>query len=271
MDENELTFVGKLLKYGGGLIGILVLFLMFKPFVTVSPGERGIITHFGRPDNVILTEGFHWRVPIYDSVQYMDVKVQKEEIEADAVSRDMQKVSSRVAVNFHVDDGYCVDLFKTVGFSYPSKIIAPAIQESVKSTTAKYTAEELITKRETVAQEIKVALANKLKPFIIVDALNMTNFGFSAEFDQAIEQKQVAEQNALKAKRDLDRIKIEAEQQIATARAEAEAFKLKSQQLTPIMVQMEAIKKWDGKYPTTIVGGDSVPMIQLPQSAAATK
>lgn len=254
------------LKAGGIIIGIILLFTVFRPFAIVGPGERGIVTHFGKVQQEVLGEGIHFRVPIYEKISIMDCRVQKEEVDAAAVSKDLQTVTSKVALNFHVSPNSSARLFQQVGFEFADRIIAPIMQEAIKSATAKYTAEELVSKREAVAVGIRDSIARRLLPYgIVVDELNMTNFDFSREFNAAIEQKQVAEQNALKARRDLERIKIEAEQQIATANAEAQAFKLKSQQLTPMMVEMEKIKKWDGHYPTTMVTSDkgAVPIISV--------
>ncbi|MGE5370521.1 MAG: prohibitin family protein [Solirubrobacterales bacterium] len=276
MSDNDLvtelkapSTVSTIFKWTGIVIGAILLLTVFRPFVVVGPGERGVVTRFGKVQKEVMGEGLHWRTPIYEKVTIMDVKVQKEEIDANAVSKDLQTVSSKVALNFHIAPEATARLFQQVGLEFPNRIIAPAMQESIKAVTANYTAEELVTKREMVAVEIRERISDKIQPYgLRVDALNMTNFDFSVEFNAAIEQKQVAEQNALKAKRDLDRIKVEAEQQIATARAEAEAFKLKSQQLTPMMIEMEKIKKWNGKYPDTmVVTGDkgAVPIISLPK------
>lgn len=256
------------IKIAGIIIAIILLMTVFRPFAIVGPGERGIVTHFGKVQKEVLGEGLHFRVPIYEKISIMDCKVQKEEVDAAAVSKDLQTVTSKVALNYHVSPNASARLFQQVGFEFPDRIIAPIMQESIKSATAKYTAEELVSKREAVAVGIRENISRRLLPYgLMVDELNMTNFDFSREFNAAIEQKQVAEQNALKAKRDLERIKIEAEQQVATANAEAQAYKLKSQQLTPMMVEMEKIKKWDGHYPSTMVtsGKGTMPIINLPK------
>jgi regulator of protease activity HflC (stomatin/prohibitin superfamily) len=161
------------------------------------------------------------------------------------------------------------NLYKNVGINYPVTIIAPAIQESIKSVTANYTAEELITKRQDVSTEVKQRLDSKVEPYgIIVDNFNIVNFEFSQGFNAAIEQKQTAEQLALKAQRDLERVKIEAEQKVANAKAEAESLKVQRQEITPellelrqIEVQSRAIEKWNGQLPT--YSGGNLPFIQL--------
>ena len=134
-------------------------------------------------------------------------------------------------------------------------MIIPAIQECVKAITAQYTAEELITKRQEVGDKIKALIDAKISPFgLRTEIFNIVNFDFSVEFNKAIEAKQVAQQAALKAEQDLARIRVEAEQKITEAQAEAEAYRLKSLEVTDSMIQLEAIKRWDGKLPVYIAG-----------------
>jgi prohibitin 2 len=149
-------------------------------------------------------------------------------------------------------------------------VIDPAVQEAVKAVTAEFTAEQLISERPKVREEIKRLLRDRLSPFhIMVDDFSIINFEFSKEFNRAIEEKQTAEQLALKARRDLDRIKIEAEQQIAKARAEAESLRLQKQEVTSELIrlreieaQVRAIEKWDGRLPG-VVGSGTVPFINV--------
>lgn len=250
-----------------GIIVLLILVALLNPFVIIGPGERGVVTNFGAVQDQVLDEGFHFRVPIYQEVIKMDVKIHKEEVDAAAVSKDLQPVSTKVALNFHLAPDSVAKLYQEVGLEYPTRMIAPAMQETIKAATAKYTAEELVTKRDAVATEIKDRLDSKLRPYgIIVDQLNTTNFEFSTEFNAAIEAKQIAEQQALKAQRDLERIKIEAEQKIAQAQAEAESLRLQRTEITPELIQKQMVEKWDGHYPQTMVvtGGSAMPIINLP-------
>ena len=146
--------------------------------------------------------------------------------------------------------------------AYKSRIIDPAVQESVKAVTAQFTAEELITRRAEVSTQIKETLSERLRVHnILVDEFNIIDFSFSKVFNDAIEAKQTAEQSALKAQRDLDRIKIEAEQKITSARAEAEGQRLQRETITPTLLQLRAIEKWDGHLPQVTSGG--TPFIDL--------
>ena len=244
-------------------IGFLALITACGSCTFVPAGERGIVLHFGAVSSRVMGEGLSFKLPIYESVVKMNVQVQKHEVTANAASKDLQEVTSQIALNYHVSPDEVGSLYQQLGEGYQEKIIDPSIQESVKAVTAKYTAVELITNRHVVTAEITEAVREKLKPYhIFVDQVSTKDFSFSEKFKNAIEAKQEAEQLAQKATRDLERIKTEAEQQVATARAQATSFQLQAQTLTPQMIQMEWIKKWDGKLPS--VQGSNTPMIQIP-------
>lgn len=194
----------------------------------------------------------------------MDVKIQKDEVPASASSKDLQIVTSKIAINYHLAPEKVNNIWQEVGREYNSRIIAPSIQEAVKSVTARFTAEELIIKREDVKDQIKSNLAERLiKNNIIVDEINITSFDFSDAFNQAIEAKVTAEQLKLKAVRDLERIKIEAEQKVVEAEGKAKAIRTEAQALTsnPQVVELRWIEKWDGKVPT--YWGSASPFIGL--------
>jgi regulator of protease activity HflC (stomatin/prohibitin superfamily) len=157
-------------------------------------------------------------------------------------------------------------LWKSVGEDYKIKIIDPAIQEAIKAVTSKYTAEELITKRSQVKDDAKVVLAERLtKEFIIVDELSIVNFDFSKSFNEAIEAKVTAEQNALASKNKLEQVKYEAEQRIVQAKGEAEAIKIQAEAIQnqggEAYVNLKAIEKWNGTLPTYT--GGAMPFINV--------
>ncbi|HNL00665.1 MAG TPA: prohibitin family protein [Leptospiraceae bacterium] len=240
----------------------MILALILKPFTLISAGHRGVVTNLGAVSDRVLGEGFNFKVPIYQTVVEMNVQVQKAKATAQAASRDLQTVETTIAVNYHIDPAHVNHLYQNVGADYEATVIDPAILETVKAVTANYTAEQLITNRQNVSLEIQKNLADRLKPFFLfVDAISVENFNFSEKFNEAIESKQQAEQMALKAQRDLERIRTEAEQQITTARAQAEAYRLQTQTLTPLMRDMEWIKKWDGKLPNYY--GSANPLLSI--------
>jgi regulator of protease activity HflC (stomatin/prohibitin superfamily) len=234
----------------------------------VGAGERGILLNFGAVENTVLGEGIHFRVPIMQTVVLMDVKIQKAITDAASASSDLQDVDLSVALNYHIIPDKANVVYQTIGVEFKARIIDPAIQEVMKAVTARYTAEELITKRPAVSTEMKDALTQRmLESNIAVDAFSIVSFSFSQTFTDAIEAKQTAEQNALKAKRDLDRIRVEAEQTIAAATAEAEALRLQKMNISPDLIELrkieanlKAIEKWNGVLPE-VTGAGAVPFI----------
>lgn len=252
---------------GGGVI-LLVVILIVNPFVIVSAGERGVVLTWGAVSNDVLTEGIHFRTPIAQKVRKINVQIQKEQVTASAASKDLQIVTSSVALNYHLDPVNVHLLWKNIGSEYKERIIDPAIQEAVKGATAQYTADQLITNRSEVKEKIKLALFERLShEYIIVDEFSVVDFNFSESFNDAIEMKVTAEQSALAAKNKLEQSKYEAEQRIAQARGEAEAIKIQAQAVNSQggadYVQLQAIKAWDGKLPTQMIPNATVPFLNL--------
>ncbi len=247
---------------------IIVVLIFFRPWALVGPGERGVMLNFGAVENRVLNEGIHFRIPVMQSIVTMDVKVQKATTETIAASADLQDVTSTVALNYHIIPDKANKVYQELGVLFKDRIIDPAILEVVKAVTARYSAEELITKRPVVGEEMRMKLEERLKPYnIAVDAFSIVAFSFSKVFTEAIESKQTAEQLALKAKRDLERIKIEAEQKITAARAEAESLRLQKANISADLVElrkieanMKAIEKWNGVLPN-VTGAGAVPFI----------
>jgi regulator of protease activity HflC (stomatin/prohibitin superfamily) len=254
-------------------IFVVVLFVisLINPFVLIGAGQRGVVMNFGAVQDKIMNEGIHFRTPIMQNVEKIDIQTQKIEVKAMAYSKDIQTVESQLALNYHLRADSVNKLWQEVGNDYQSRIIDPTIQESVKAATAKFTAQELIEQRAKVKDEIKKELFNRLEKYFIVDEFSIIDFSFSDEYEKAVEAKQVAQQAALKAQNDLTRIKTEAEQRIATAKAEAEAIKLQSEaanndkyvNLKALEVQKTAIEKWNGVLPTQMIPNASLPFINL--------
>ena len=255
-------------RVGMVILAIVVVFMFLQPWVQIGAGERGVVMNFGAVQDMVLEEGLHFRMPIRQTVVRVDVKVQKATTDAAAASSDLQDVSSTVAINYHIIPDKAHIVYQSIGIQFKERIIDPAVQEVVKAVTAKYTAEELITKRPAVSDAMKATLTERLMLHnIAVDAFSIVGFSFSKIFMEAIESKQTAEQLALKAKRDLDRIKIEAEQKITAARAEAESLRLQRAnisldliELRKVEANLKAIEKWNGILPQ-VTGVGAVPFI----------
>jgi len=259
-------------KIVAGVIGLVVVFILFKilnPFVIINAGERGIVLNFGAVSDKVLEEGLHTRVPLYQRIVKMNVKVQVKHAEAEAASKDLQDTHSTVALNYQVLPDKVNWVYQTIGMDYGEVIIAPAVQEVVKAITARYTAVELITQRERVKAEVRDELKNRLIAYnILLKDLSITNFGFSDQFTKAIESKQTAEQLALKAQRDLERVKFEAEQTVVNATAQAKSLALQKSIVTPELVRLrevelmsKAVDKWNGVMPQVTSG--AVPFLQV--------
>lgn len=247
---------------------ILVFFLFLHPWVQIGAGERGVVLNFGAVQKTVLGEGLHFRIPIMQKIARMDVKVQKATTDAAAASSNLQDVSSTVAINYHIVPDKANIVYQSLGIEFKERIIDPAVQEVVKAVTARYTAEELITKRSAVSDAMKLNLTERLiSNNIAVDAFSIVGFSFSKIFMEAIESKQTAEQLAMKAQRDLERIKIEAEQKVAAAKAEAESLRLQKENISPDLIELRkieanlrAIDKWNGILPQ-VTGAGAVPFI----------
>lgn len=241
------------------IMGIIVFILILGSFFVVPAGHKGVIfnTFTGIKDKTY-DEGLHLKLPFFEKPYKFEVRTRVYTDDAAAASKDLQIVSTRVALNYHIDKDKVNTLFKNIGPEYEFRIIDPSIQEVVKATTAKHIAEELITKREAVKEEIKSALKERLaKSYLILDELSITNFDFSPVFNQAIEQKVTAEQNALKEQNNLKVVQYQAQQKIEQSKGEAEAIRIVNEELlkSPKYIDYLTIQKWDGKMPLALGSG----------------
>ena len=248
--------------------GLLMLFLafFFRPFVIINAGQRGVVMKFGKVQERVLDEGIHPVLPVITTVQHLSVRVQKNDINADASSKDLQNVTMEVAVNWHIQPKRAHEVFQRVGNEEQiiSRIITPAVSEVVKAATAKKNAEEIITKRTELKEEIDSKLDNRLVGYgIIVDDVSLVNVSFSPEFAKAIEAKQIAEQEAKRAEFEAVRAEKEANAEINRAKGKAEAQRLLQVSLTSAILQQQAIDKWDGSFPTVMGGEGTLPFINI--------
>ena len=260
------------------VIGAAAIFVAVNSFTIVPAGNTGVVLTLGEVSANPLSEGFHVKAPFVQSVENMSNKIQVYETPASAVSKDLQTVSSSIAVNYRLVSDKSPDMYKNVGVDYQTILITPVVQECMKSATAKYNAEQLITDRESVSNEVKTALDSKLNSYgIYIEKFNIVNFDFSAEFNTAIEAKQVAEQNLLKTKTEQEQAKViantEAEKKVIAAKADAEAIlkqaqaqadanKLLEESLSNKVIAYEQIQKWDGVMPK-VTGKDGGLLIDV--------
>lgn len=258
---------GKL--FGHIVLWLFIFFTLMGCWTIISPGERGVVIQLGSVQDKIMTEGFNLKFPWVQKVKHLDVKTQKEEVGVSAASKDLQTVTTKIALNYHLTPDRVNKLWQLVGAEYKTRIIDPAIQEAVKASTAKFTAEELITKRQEVKEQTKLVLSDRLaREFIYVDELSIVDFDFSKSFNDAIEAKVTAEQNALAAKNKLEQVKFEAEQRITQAKGEAEAIRIQAQAITSQggreYVNLKWVEKWSGILPQTMLG-ENTPLVNINQ------
>ncbi|MEG4944447.1 prohibitin family protein [Microcoleus sp. F4-D5] len=258
----------------GGIV-LIIASLILRPFAIVGAGERGVMMRFGKVQDAILDEGIHPILPIVTSVKTLSVRVQKTDLKADAASKDLQSITTDLAVNWNVDPTQVNQVFQQIGDEEQivTSILSPAISEVLKAATSKKTAEEIITKRTELKTEIDNSLKKRLQPYgVVVRDVSLINFGFSPEFSKAIEAKQIAEQEAKQAEFAVQKATQDAQAEIKRAKGQAEAQRLQRQTLTPEILQQQAIEKWNGQFPTVMGGGGTLPLINIapPSSQAAT-
>lgn len=247
-----------------GILSAIILIMVitfFSSITTVPTGYVGVKTKFGQVQQTIIQEGLNFKTPFVEKIVRIDCRIQKCEYTMEASSKDLQKISNiKIAVNYNIDKAKANELYQEIGEDFKGVIVEPAIYESVKQGMSRYTAEELVTKRSEVANIIMELLVNKLETKgIKITALNIIDLSFSKEFDDAIEKKQITEQQTQQAKNELEKAKIENEKKIENAKAEAEVMKQQNQQITDktlklkeLEVQEKMIEKWNGTLPTTI-------------------
>jgi prohibitin 2 len=208
------------------VLGIVLIAasIIFSSFTTIPAGQRGVVIRFSAVTGKILDEGLQLKLPFVDSVVKMSVQTQKYEVDAASASKDLQDVSTTIALNYHLDPGQAAEVYRTLGTEFIDRIAAPAIQETVKQVTARYNAEDLILRRDEVKNDITTTLSTRLlERGIITEAVSITEFKFSSTFTAAIEAKVAAEQAVFEARNKLERIKVEAQQAEEQAKGEANA------------------------------------------------
>lgn len=295
MNFNELD-MKKIVTVGVAAgIGIVCL---ISSIAIVPTGSTGVVKTLGKVTGNTMPEGLHFKVPFVTSVKSMSNKIQQATGDCNATSKDLQAISSTVTVNYHLAAEKTAYVYQNIGTSYTDTLLHPATQEIVKAVMAQYSAEELITQRGAVSIAINEQLSDKVEEYgIVIDEFNLVNFSFSAEFDSAIEAKQVAEQNKIKAETEKEQRIIEAEaaaqEKNVAAKAEAESIKEKSNaeaeaikvkadaeaeannklnsSLTQGVLNYNAIEKWNGEYPQVVSGDETNMLIDISGGNAPNK
>lgn len=253
------------------IVALFALTILLNSFTSVPTGYVGIRTRFGKANKDIVQEGLNLQIPMIERIVLMDCRTQKAEIDCSTASRDLQEVTLKVAVNYNVTVDNAYNIYKNIGVNYESIMISPSILESVKSVTAQYTAEELITKRSEVSDKMEESLKGKIESrgFSVID-FNITDLDFSTAYNQAIEKKQVAEQEAKQAEYELEKAKIENEKKIAEAEANAKVMQVQDSSTTEnalrlkeLEIKKNFIEKWNGVLPSTVTGESAIPFLDI--------
>jgi len=252
-------------------IVMVALVLLLKTVGTVGAGERGVLLRFSAVTDTVFDEGLYFKIPFVHEVVLMSTQIQKYTAPATSSSKDLQVVTTEVTLNYQLTPSQTGEIYRRLRRDYEARVIQPYIQEAVKSTTAQYNAEELITQRPAVRNALQEVLVERLEPLgIAIVQLSITDFQFSGAFQQAIEAKVTAVQQALEAENALRRVEFEAKQQITRATAEARGLELQKAQITAqllqlrqIEVQRSAVEKWNGVMPNVVTSGGPVPMLDV--------
>ena len=275
---------------------ILLAVIAFPPFVSVPTGHTGVVTTFGRVEDRVLDEGFHFKNPV-QRVVMMDNRTQKASMAMQAFSSDIQQVDIVCSVNYSVDRQNAQNLYRNVGVNYYETVMRPRVQECTKSVFTKYTAETLMDVRSSLSTQIRDLLAPEMKDYgILIASVTVEN----VDFTDAVEAKQVALQTKLKtetqqaelvsiaqstAERDLIAARTDAEKRTILAEAEAsvkrieadaDAYKVKVQSeaeaaankliassLTDSLIRYTQANRWNGSLPQIVGNSTALPVLDL--------
>lgn len=257
------------IKFGTLIVLAVILVavgISFSGIKIIDTGYRGVKTRFGEVIGSPLPEGIYFYNPITTEIQGIDTKVQRYTLKMSAYTKDVQQADLTISINSSLDDNMVHLLYQEIGLGYQDKVIAPQILRAVKDTIGKWEADVLVSNREKAAEEILSSLKNSLEPnHILVQSVIIEDINYSSQFERAIEEKQIATQDAIKAKNKTKQVEEEANQKILSAKAEAESMRIRSQALSQNqnLVAYEAVQKWDGRLPVNIYGSAPLPFLNI--------
>ena len=268
-----------------GLILVVILLVVFvsASYVVIPAGHTGVALTFGKVEDTVLQEGLHFKVPFVQKIAVMDNRIVKLDVNTEAFSKDLQTITTVVAVNYHVGKENSQTVYKNVGLNFEEVLITPAVNEVLKAVTAKYTAVELVSSRAEVSMLLDDGLNEKLNGYgIFINELNIINWDFSEEYINAVEAKQVAEQNLIKTRTEQEQALViantEAQKRVIAAEAEAneikvlaeanaESNRIITESISELLIKYQTVSKWDGKLPSVMSGSDNM-LIDIPLAAA---
>ncbi len=252
------------------IVLILGLVIFFAGTTIVPTGHIGVVTLYSKVQEKYLDAGFHMVKPFVEDVHDIDIRTQKYQGTVEGSAKDLQIVNITMSINYQIRAEKASKLYAEVGANYNDVVLNPALQSSLKAAIAKFTAEEMITKRSEVANAITEELNVRLEEYFMISAVNLENIGFTDEFNKAVEAKTTNQQKAEAEKAQLEIIKVQNEQKINTAEAEAKVRELQSQSVTEqsleqlrLEIQRELVQKWNGQFPTTMLSEDPTMLFNL--------
>ena len=261
------------------IISIVICGVLFGlSFISSVPtGYTGILTTFGKVENVTLEAGINFKAP-WQKIVTMDNRVQKQTIELSCFSSDIQEVSMMYTINYQISSTDAMTIYKTIGTKYYEQVIVPNVTEAVKTSVAKYTAEALVNNRSELGAVIEADLSERLASYnIILVSTSVEDMDFTDAFTSAVEAKQVAQQNKLKAQTEAEQQVIEAQAAAdvkktqadaeayeirVKAEAEAEANNLLAASITQALIDYKYYEAWNGELPD-VVGTDTI--VKMPE------
>lgn len=256
------------------IILLIVLFIfMFNPIAIVGVGERGVKVTLGKVSPKSYTEGVHFITPFISTIKNMDVKTQKNYMETEVYTKDIQQAKISYVINYNLQPQNAHNMYREVGIDYNQVILIPAVEGTIKDVIGKWNAQDLVANRESATSDIINKLQKQLESkYINITGFQITDINYSEVFERSIESKVTAEQDALKAKNRTVQIQEEAKQKVISAEAEARSMRIRSEALAKnkSLVQYEAVQKWNGVLPTYIMG-NAIPFIGIESVSSSKK
>ena len=263
------------------ILAIVLIVGMLTSITMIKTGYTGVVTVFGKVQNYTLDEGLNFKAPWHKVIK-MDNREQKETVELACFSSDIQEVNMVFSLNYQLDRENAMQIYRNVGKKYYDTLVAPCISESVKAVVAQYTAEELISSRTQLAAALEADLYEKLGARnIIVVSTSIEDMDFTDAFTNAVEEKQVAQQNKLKAETEAAQKVIEAEAEanvrkieadaqayetITKAEAQAEANNKLADSITDDILTKMYYEKWNGTLPKVVTDGNGSVIVNVPEN-----
>ena len=246
-----------------GAAAIFVLVILLNSFTVVQAGHTGVVVTMGSVNEGVLQEGIHFKVPFVQNVVKIDNRIQKLEVNTEAFSKDLQSVKTVLAINYRVDTAKSYSIYKNIGADYENVLVVPAVNEVLKAITSQYTAEESVTNRVLISDGLVKGLNEKLNDLgLYITDVNIIDFDFSEAFITAIEEKQVAQQQLLKAETEkqtaITNAQAAAEAAKIKAEGDAKANKLLNDSLTDKVLENKKIDKWNGELPKVSGSGSTI-------------